>query len=44
MNRVKTYIEGFDELIEGGFVEDSTNLIYAKAGCGKNNLFFRIFN
>lgn len=35
MKRVKTYIEGFDELIEGGFVENSSNLIYAKAGCGK---------
>lgn len=35
MKRVKTHIKGFDGLIEGGFVENSTNFIFAKAGCGK---------
>jgi KaiC/GvpD/RAD55 family RecA-like ATPase len=35
MNRVKTLIEGFDELIEGGFPEGRSFLISGGAGTGK---------
>ncbi len=35
MKRVKTHIQGFDELIEGGFVEGSTNLVVGSSGTGK---------
>lgn len=35
INRIKTHIPGFDELIEGGFPEGSINLISGDAGTGK---------
>ena len=36
MERIKTGIKGFDELIEGGFVEKTANLITGPAGSGKS--------
>ena len=36
MARVKSGIKGFDELIEGGFVENTVNLITGPAGAGKS--------
>ncbi|NJL43789.1 MAG: hypothetical protein HC945_00470 [Nitrosarchaeum sp.] len=33
--RVPTGIPGYDKLIEGGFTQDSVNLIAAGPGCGK---------
>ncbi len=36
MERLKTGIKGFDELIEGGFVEETANLIAGPAGSGKS--------
>lgn len=33
--RVKTGIAGFDKLVDGGFVENSVNLIAGGPGCGK---------
>jgi len=36
MERLKTAIKGFDELIEGGFVKNSVNLISGPAGSGKS--------
>lgn len=36
MKRLKTAIKGFDELIEGGFVKDTVNLITGPAGSGKS--------
>jgi len=35
MERVKTYIKGFDELIEGGFPIGSNILLSGEEGCGK---------
>ena len=35
INRIKTHIPGFDELIEGGFPEGSINLLSGDAGTGK---------
>ncbi|MCC7569837.1 AAA family ATPase [Candidatus Micrarchaeota archaeon] len=35
MTRIPTGIPGFDELIEGGFDENSTNIIVGSAGTGK---------
>lgn len=35
LDRVKTHITGFDELLEGGFVKGSTNLLVGKPGTGK---------
>ncbi len=35
MMRVKTHISGFDELIQGGFVKGSDNLLLGNAGTGK---------
>ena len=35
MNRTKTGISGFDELIGGGLVEGSTVLVSGRAGTGK---------
>jgi len=35
INRIKTNIEGFDKLIEGGFVKGSSNLILGDYGTGK---------
>jgi len=37
MSRVKTYISGFDELIEGGLIQNSTTLITGKTGTGKSS-------
>lgn len=34
--RIKSGIEGFDHLIEGGFEEGSVNLVTGKTGCGKS--------
>ncbi|WP_455392761.1 RAD55 family ATPase [[Eubacterium] cellulosolvens] len=36
MDRLKTAIKGFDELIEGGFVRNTVNLIAGPAGSGKS--------
>ncbi len=36
MDRIKTAIKGFDELIEGGFVQNTVNLIAGPAGSGKS--------
>lgn len=36
MERVKTGIKGFDELLEGGFIENTVNLITGPAGGGKS--------
>jgi KaiC/GvpD/RAD55 family RecA-like ATPase len=36
MERLKTAIKGFDELIEGGFIKDTINLISGPAGSGKS--------
>ena len=36
MDRIKTGIRGFDELIEGGFVPTTVNLITGPAGSGKS--------
>jgi len=33
--RIKTGIKGLDNLMQGGFVEDSAVLVSGKAGCGK---------
>jgi KaiC/GvpD/RAD55 family RecA-like ATPase len=35
MKRILSYIKGFDDLIEGGFVEGSLNLLAGPAGSGK---------
>ena len=35
MKRIKTYIKGFDELIEGGFPIGSVNLVSGNPGTGK---------
>jgi KaiC/GvpD/RAD55 family RecA-like ATPase len=35
MNRIKTGIKGFDELIDGGFIEGSTTLLSGCTGSGK---------
>ena len=35
MKRIKTYIKGFDELIEGGFPQDSSILLSGNPGTGK---------
>jgi KaiC/GvpD/RAD55 family RecA-like ATPase len=35
MNKIPTGIPGFDELVSGGFNENSVNLIAAGPGCGK---------
>ena len=37
MNKVKTYIEEFDKLIDGGFYPNSANLIIGKTGTGKSS-------
>ena len=36
IERVPTYIPGFDRLIEGGFEKDSTNLLVGDSGSGKS--------
>ena len=36
MDRIKTAIKGFDELIEGGFVKNTVNLLAGPAGSGKS--------
>jgi KaiC/GvpD/RAD55 family RecA-like ATPase len=36
MDRIKTGIKGFDELIEGGFIPETVNLITGQAGSGKS--------
>jgi circadian clock protein KaiC len=36
MDRAKTAIKGFDELLEGGFVPETVNLITGPAGSGKS--------
>jgi circadian clock protein KaiC len=36
MDRAKTAIKGFDELIEGGFIPETVNLITGPAGSGKS--------
>lgn len=36
MDRLKTAIKGFDELIEGGYIRNTVNLIAGPAGCGKS--------
>lgn len=36
MDRLKTAIKGFDELIEGGFVKNTVNLVAGPAGSGKS--------
>ena len=38
MNRIKTGIEGLDQLIDGGFLENRTILIQGDAGTGKSTL------
>lgn len=35
MNRTQTGIPNFDNLVEGGFPNSSSNVLFAKAGCGK---------
>ncbi len=35
VQRVPTYIPGFDSLVEGGFKEKSVNLVVGGAGTGK---------
>lgn len=35
-NRVQTWIPNFDKLVEGGFVESSTNLLVGGSGSGKS--------
>jgi KaiC/GvpD/RAD55 family RecA-like ATPase len=37
MEKVKTFIQGFDELIEGGFIERSNILLAGKTGTGKSS-------
>lgn len=37
MEKVKTFIEGLDELIEGGFIPQSTILLAGKTGTGKSS-------
>jgi KaiC/GvpD/RAD55 family RecA-like ATPase len=37
MGKVKTYISGLDELIEGGLIKNSTTLITGKTGTGKSS-------
>ncbi len=37
MDKVKTYISGLDELIEGGLVKNSTTLVTGKTGTGKSS-------
>lgn len=36
MDRIKTAIKGFDELIEGGYIKNTVNLLAGPAGCGKS--------
>ena len=36
MERLKTAIKGFDELIEGGFIKNTVNLVAGPAGSGKS--------
>jgi KaiC/GvpD/RAD55 family RecA-like ATPase len=36
MARIKTGIKGFDELVDGGFIENTVNLISGPAGSGKS--------
>jgi KaiC/GvpD/RAD55 family RecA-like ATPase len=36
MERLKTAIKGFDELIEGGFIQNTVNLVSGPAGSGKS--------
>ena len=38
INRIKTGVDGLDELVEGGFPEGSTILISGSAGTGKTIL------
>lgn len=37
MDKVKTYISGLDELIEGGLIKNSTTLVTGKTGTGKSS-------